>query len=82
MPTNQQNAALEAEAAAVLAQQGMTVSDAVRRLLAHVAQEKALPVELLAPSEETIAALEEAELGGLPTFNSVQALLEDLHADD
>ncbi len=70
------------EAAAVLAAMGLTVSDAVRLLLTKVAQEKALPFAPLVPNEVTIEAMKEARRGGLPRFASVEALLDDLHADD
>lgn len=74
--------AIKAEAAAVLAAIGLTVSDAVRLLLTKVAQEKALPFELLVPNATTIAAMKEARAGGLAKFDSVDALMADLHADD
>ena len=74
--------AVKEEAAAVLAAMGLTVSDAVRLLLTKVAQEKALPFAPLVPNAVTIEAMKEARRGGLPRFNSVQDLLDDLHADD
>jgi len=70
------------EAAAVLKEIGLTVSDAVRLLLIKVAREKALPFEPLIPNAETIAAMEEARRGGLPSVNSVAELLRELNADD
>ena len=70
------------EAAAVLAAMGLTVSDAVRLLLTKVAQEKALPFELHTPNAETVAAMKEARRGGLASFDSVEALLGDLNAED
>lgn len=70
--------AVKEEAAAVLAAMGLTVSDAVRLLLTKVAQEKALPFEPLMPIE----AMQEARTGGLPRFDSVQALMDDLHEED
>lgn len=70
------------EAAAVLAAMGLTVSDAVRLMLTRVAREKALPFEPLVPNATTIAAMKEARRGGLPRFDSVQALMDDLNADD
>ena len=76
------NGAVKAEAAAVLAAMGLTVSDAVRLLLTRVAHDKALPFEPLRPNAETIAAMEEARAGGLERFASVEALLADLNADD
>ena len=76
------NGAVKAEASAVLATMGLTVSDAVRLLLTRVAHDKALPFEPLRPNAETIAAMEEARAGGLERFDSVDALLADLNADD
>ncbi len=74
--------AVKEEAAAVLAAMGLTISDAVRLLLTKVAQEKALPFAPLVPNAVTIEAMKEARRGGLPRFDSVQDLLDDLHADD
>ena len=73
---------VKAEAAAVLAAMGLTLSDAVRLLLTRVAREKALPFAPLVPNAETIAAMKEARAGNLPRFNDVQSLLDDLHAVD
>ena len=74
--------AVKEEAAAVLAAMGLTVSDAVRLLLTRVAREKALPFEPLVPNTVTIEAMKEARKGGLPRFDSVKALMDDLHEDD
>ncbi len=70
------------EAATVLAAMGLTVSDAVRLMLTRVAHDKALPFEPLVPNEATIAAMAQARAGGLPSFDSVDALMADLNADD
>ena len=69
------------EAATVLAEMGLTVSDAVRLLLTRIARERALPFALLTPNDETIAAMKEAHAGDLPRFEDVDSLLDDLHAD-
>ena len=61
---------------------GLTVSDAVRLLLTKVAQDKALPFEPLIPNAVTIAAMKEARAGKLARFDSAQALMVDLRADD
>ncbi len=74
--------AVKEEAAAVLAAMGLTVSDAVRLLLTRVAREKALPFAPLVPNEATIEAMKEARRGGLRQFDTVQALMDDLHAQD
>ena len=76
------NGAVKAEAAAVLATMGLTVSDAVRLLLTRIAHDKALPFEPLRPNAETIAAMEEARTGKLVSFDSIEALTADLNADD
>lgn len=73
---------VKAEAAAVLASIGLTVSDAVRLMLVRVAHDKALPFNPLVPNAETIAALQDAERGNTKRFTSVEALFEDLHADN
>ena len=75
------NAAVKAEAAAVLATMGLTVSDAVRLLLTRVAHDKALPFEPLRPNAETIAAMLEARAGGLEKFASFEDLLADLNTE-
>ena len=76
------DSAVKEEAAAVLAAVGLTVSDAVRLMLTRVAREKALPFEPLIPNAETIEAMREARRGGLASFESVEALMADLNADD
>lgn len=74
--------AVKEEAAAVLAAMGLTISDAVRLLLFRVAHEKALPFAPLIPNAATVEAMKEARKGGLPQFAGVQALMDDLHAND
>lgn len=74
--------AIKEEAAAVLAAMGLTVSDAVRMLLTKVAHDRALPFDALVPNATTIAAMREARAGGLKSFDSVDALMADLHAPD
>ena len=76
------NGAVKAEASAVLAAMGLTVSDAVRLLLTRVAHDKALPFEPLRPNAETIAAMEEPRKGGGQKFDSIEALMAELNADD
>lgn len=49
------------EAAAVLAEMGLTVSDAFRMMMAHIAREKCLPFDAEIPNEETRQALESVE---------------------
>jgi DNA-damage-inducible protein J len=72
----------KARAAKALAAMGLSVSDAVRVLLTRVAAEKSLPFEIKTPNAATVAAMEEARNGGLPSFRSVSELMADLNAED
>lgn len=72
---------VKAQAAAVLAGMGLTVSDAVRILLAKVAQEKTMPLELFAPNATTLAAVEDARRGKTETV-TLDDLRAVLRADD
>ena len=74
--------AVKEEAATVLAAMGLTLADAVRLLLTKVAQEKALPFEPLIPNPVTIGAMKKARKGRLHRFDSLQELMDDLHAED
>ena len=76
------NGEVKAQAAAVLAGMGLSVSDAVRMLLTRVAREKKLPPELFVPNETTLAAMKEAQSGDLPRVRSVAKLFEAMDADD
>jgi DNA-damage-inducible protein J len=51
---------LRDEAAAVLAEFGLTVSDIVRMTLTRVAKDRAVPLELKVPNAETQAAMAES----------------------
>lgn len=73
---------IKEEASTVLATMGLTVSDAFRIMMTRVAHEKALPFDPLVPNETTIAAMREARAGKLKTFSSVEALMDDLRAED
>ena len=66
----------------VIRASGLTVSDVVRVLMIRIAQDKAIPPTLFQPNEKTLAAFAEIENGDLKQFDSVDALFEDLHADD
>jgi DNA-damage-inducible protein J len=70
------------KAAKVLADMGLSVSDAIRLLLIRVASEKALPFEIKVPNAETRAAMAELEEGASASFDSVAELMADLNAED
>ena len=55
--------ALKDEAAAVLADMGLTVSDVVRIVLTRVAKDKALPFEMRVPNKLTVETLAKSERG-------------------
>jgi DNA-damage-inducible protein J len=76
------DATIKAEAAAVLAAMGLTVSDAVRLMLTRVAREHALPFDPLIPNPATVAAMMEARAGNLPQAKNVEELKTALGADD
>ena len=84
-PTNTVRARIDrktAEAAAILASIGLTVSDALRLMLLRTAAEKALPFEPLVPSAETIATIEAVRRGELVAVGDLDSLMAELHADD
>lgn len=66
----------------VIQASGLTVSDVVRVLMTRIAQDKAIPSALFHPNAETLEAFAEIERGGMKRFATVDALLDDLHADD
>jgi DNA-damage-inducible protein J len=72
----------KAEAAAVLASMGLSLSDAFRLLLKRVAAEKTLPFDLNRPNAKTVAAMKAARAGDLVTVGRQTALLTHLNADD
>jgi DNA-damage-inducible protein J len=73
---------IKTQSAKTLAAMGLSVSDAVRVLLTRVAAEKALPFEVKVPNRATAAAMQEARKGGLPSFDNVSDLMDDLNAED
>jgi DNA-damage-inducible protein J len=69
-------------AAKVLADMGLSVSDAIRLLLVRVAAERALPFEIKVPNAETRAAISELEQGAGRSFDGIGELMADLNAED
>lgn len=69
---------IKQEAADVLANMGLTVSDAVRMTLTAIARDKALPFELRIPNQETLDAMQELENGGGKAFKNADDLFKDL----
>ena len=71
---------IKREATEVLADVGLTVSDAFRLLLTRIAKEKTVVFDPLIPNAETIAAMNDAREGNVKSFNSIEELFEDLNA--
>jgi len=70
------------QATRVLADMGLSVSDAIRMLLVRVAREKALPFDVRIPNEETVAAIEELRKGDGHKADSIYDLLAQLNAEN
>jgi DNA-damage-inducible protein J len=69
-------------AADALEAMGLSISDAIRLLMLRVADERRLPFEVKAPNAKTRKAIAELEAGKGRRFDSIEALMADLHADD
>jgi len=61
---------------------GLSVSDAIRLLMLRIADERRLPFEAKVPSKETEASIAELKSGNGESFDSIEALMADLNADD
>jgi DNA-damage-inducible protein J len=70
---------VKAEASAVLATIGLTVSDAFRLMMMRIAKDKALPFDPLVPNAETIEAMKAARRGDLVTVDTTDKLLAGLN---
>lgn len=74
--------ATKERAADALEAMGLSISDAIRLLMLRVADERRLPFEIKAPNAATRKAIAELEAGKGKRFNSVEALMADLNAED
>jgi DNA-damage-inducible protein J len=72
------DADLKREVSAVLAEMGLSVSDAIRLLFVRVAAERALPFDVRVPNAETQEAMRAVEAGKVERFDSVADLMKDL----
>jgi DNA-damage-inducible protein J len=64
-------------ASATLAKLGISMSDAIRIMLAQVAAEKTFPFEIRIPNAATVKAIRSADNRG-KRFRSAKALFQDL----
>ncbi|MCP9269853.1 type II toxin-antitoxin system RelB/DinJ family antitoxin [Xenorhabdus sp. XENO-1] len=69
-------------ASAALEAMGLSVSDAIRLLMLRIADEQRLPFDVKVPNATTRQAMDELEAGKGKRFDSVAALMADLHEDD
>jgi DNA-damage-inducible protein J len=65
-------------ASATLAKLGMSMSDAIRIMLARVAAEKALPFDIRIPNAATVKAIRSVAKNQGKRFRSVKVLCRDL----
>ncbi|MDA7423052.1 type II toxin-antitoxin system RelB/DinJ family antitoxin [Tritonibacter multivorans] len=70
------------QATEIFEQMGITMSGAIRMLLAQVVAEKALPFEVRAPNAVTQEALAASRAGEVSSFASVDDLFSDLEDDE
>jgi len=70
------------KAVAAFEEMGVPMSTVLRYLLNFVAKQKALPFRLEMPNADTVAAMAEAQGGGLKSFANVDELMADLNAPD
>jgi DNA-damage-inducible protein J len=73
---------IKKKASRVLADMGLSVSDAIRMMLVRVAAEKAMPFEIKVPNAETVKAMKAARRGEVSSAKSVKAFMAALNADD
>ena len=66
------------EAARVLADMGLTISDACRITLTAVARDKAFPFDINIPNKKTLEAMQEIEEGKGTRFATPEDLFKDL----
>lgn len=74
--------ATKERATAALEAMGLSVSDAIRLLMLRIADEQRLPFDVKVPNAATREAMTELEAGKGARFESIDALMADLHADD
>ncbi len=69
------------QATAILAEIGLTPSDAFRMLLRRTVAERALPFAPLVPNADTLAAIAETRERNLPKYGSMKELRASLDAN-
>ncbi len=73
------DADLKKQAAKVLGQMHITMSEAIKMFLGQIAHRKRLPLDVFVPNEETKRAMDEVDAGiGLHEVSSVEELFKEL----
>ena len=81
--TTDVDATILAQANEVLAREGITLTEALHRMMNYIVVEGRMPhFQCLVPNDETLAAMEEAESGDLITVGTVADLMAELNEDD
>ncbi len=76
------DSSLQQEAERIFVREGLTASDVYCGVLKRIIAEQQVSVDLFLPNAETLAAMRELDEGGGKTFDSVEALMADLNADN
>ena len=72
---------LKRQAAKVLGQMHITMSEAIKMFLGQIVHRKRLPLEVFVPNEETRKRMAEVDAGvGLHEVSSVEELMKELDA--
>jgi DNA-damage-inducible protein J len=69
--------AVRLKAEAAFATAGLTIDQAIHRLLLRAAEQQIVPLELYEPNAETLEAMEELRIGGGKSFHSVAERMAD-----
>jgi DNA-damage-inducible protein J len=73
--------ATKARAADALEEMGLSISDAIRLLMLHIADEHRLPFKIKTPNSTTRKAIAELEAGKGKKYSNIEDLMADLNAD-
>jgi DNA-damage-inducible protein J len=74
--------ATKERASDVLEAMGLSISDAIRLLMIHIADEHRLPFEVKVPNAKTRKAVADLQVGKSERFANIDALMADMHKND
>jgi DNA-damage-inducible protein J len=69
---------IDAQVKLVFSGLGLSVNDAITLFLNNIVENKTMPFSINIPNKETLAAIEEARHGNLPSYTSLEAMWEEL----